>query len=493
MAAKKRKKYSIESSVRTLSLKCYAEQVEGYEEYKELGWTDDSILLEVMNRLDNTDLFPRDLFIELGIIHNRDNLDDDFWLPSVEKPHIHVWLKVLGNPLKLRTLFNKLGINGKRKEDEKLWKKHGAESISSSIEECALYSTHETADAIRDGKFTYDIEEVHTNLTREELLQLRAAAESKKLGKERSTTIELEKINAEAYRRGYELKDFDDWFFSLPFDIQRQTSFEKLCRNTYSRGMGKLAEEKRNLNRLSIFIKGEPGKGKTFSTLEALKRMNKKVFFVDGGKTGKFDNLKASHEALVIDDYRSENVLKMSDNYLCQAYRRQNNNPLWAGNIFISLNNKDFFDWVEECDSSTFSWFKSWENKKKDVETYYTYCKRYESDSKFREKLDSKSPSDKWVNDRFYAVYDRFYICEIEEIDGLNQLVCKKVSTRGTPEEQKERLNLFLEFQENFNNIIRNYVPMDSKEIGYEKINGGKGIYDPIPDFVTVEDIKGGY
>ena len=138
MAAKKRKKYSIESSVRTLSLKCYAEQVEGYEEYKELGWTDDSILLEVMNRLDNTDLFPRDLFIELGIIHNRDNLDDDFWLPSVEKPHIHVWLKVLGNPLKLRTLFNKLGINGKRKEDEKLWKKHGAESISSSIEECAL-------------------------------------------------------------------------------------------------------------------------------------------------------------------------------------------------------------------------------------------------------------------------------------------------------------------------------------------------------------------
>lgn len=134
---------------------------------------------------------------------------------------------------------------------------------------------------------------------------------------------------------------------------------------------------------------------------------------------------------------------------------------------------KDFFDWVEECDPSTFSRFQSWENKGKDIKEYYKYNEKYKTDPEFKKKLDSQTPSEKWVNDRFYAVYDRFYICEIEEIDGINQLVCKKVSARGTPQEQKERLDLFLEFQNNFNNIIRNYVPMDSKEIGYEKINGG--------------------
>ena len=78
MSAKKRKKYSIESSVRTLSLKCYAEQVEGYEE--DSGRTDEDWLDEVMNRLDDEEIFPREQFVELGIIHNRDNLDDDFRL-----------------------------------------------------------------------------------------------------------------------------------------------------------------------------------------------------------------------------------------------------------------------------------------------------------------------------------------------------------------------------------------------------------------------------
>ena len=251
MASKKKKKYyNMESSVRTLSLKCYAEQIEGYEENS--GRTDEELLSEVMNRLDDADLFPKDRFVEFGIIHNRDPLDDSFWMPSAEKPHIHVWLKIIGSSLKLRTIFNKLGINGKRKEDETLWKEHGVESISTSLEECALYSTHETTAAIKDGKSIYNVDEVHTNLTREEFLQLRMAAESKKTGKERSTDIELDKINSEAYQRGYELKDFDDWFFSLPFTVQSKLSFEKICRNSYARGMQRRTEENRKVNRLSI-------------------------------------------------------------------------------------------------------------------------------------------------------------------------------------------------------------------------------------------------
>ena len=432
---KAKKVYTAESNLRSLSLKFYAEQVEGYD--PEEGLSDVDWLELVVKRLENTNLFPKDKFIAVGGIHDKDFVGDDFWKPSIEKPHAHIFIDIISkSPYKLRTLFNKLGINGSREEDKTFWTHHGAEPIGSSIEECSLYQTHETADAIRDGKTIYSLDDVHTNLTREELIELRDLAKDNKEGKERSTAIELEKINNESFERGYNLKDFDDWFFDLPFQINSNAKLEKTCRNSYARGIQKHSEENKQINRLSIFIQGYPGTGKTYATNEALKRMGKKVYIVDGGKNGKFDNLRASHNALVIDDYVSENLLKMSDNYMCQVYKRQSNNPFWCGDIFVAINNKNFGEWVQECNPSS-----------------------YEGEH----------------SDQFLAVKDRFYICSVQEINGINKLICHKPSKRGTAQEQRERLNLFAEFQDLFNSIIGEYKKTD-EYVDYNQLNQGEGI-----------------
>lgn len=413
--------YTAESSIRTFSIKHYVEQIKGYSE----GCNENELIETYLQNVENID---NSRITVIAILHDKDYVEkSDFWQPSAEKFHIHVWGIVKdSSPTKLRVVFNMLGIDGSRPEDAEMWKHHGAEPIASSFEECALYATHETIQAVKDGKTKYNLSDIHTNLDMNELLKLRGCAEENKNGKQLSKDIELAKIDAEAYSRGYNLQDFNEWFYELPFLVNSNSNLERVCRNSYNRGIQKLAEDSPNLVRVCVFIQGEGNVGKTYAAHSAL--ADKKILDIDGGGSGKFDRLLPTTEAIVIDDQVCPNLLNMTDNRICQAYRRQNNNPYWCGKYFVVTSNLSFRDWVESCGLKT-------------------------TDSNCNDTSNYK------------ALLTRFYVCKVSKVDGVNRLLCISQSTRGTIAEQNERNAEFIKFKEKFNLTISQYYPVNDLSV----------------------------
>lgn len=107
----------------------------------------------------------------------------------------------------------------------------------------------------------------------------------------------------------------------------------KTIRESYDRGVNARIEEGAEMLRLCVFIHGEPNSGKTYASEKALS--DKRYLTIKGGGSGKFDNLRVDHEAIIIDDDVCPNLLNMTDNYICRAYKRQSNNPAWTGNILL--------------------------------------------------------------------------------------------------------------------------------------------------------------
>ena len=67
------------SSVKTLAIKCFDEQMPN-------GWD------AVKKRIRNWD--KEDAYV-LGICHNRDLIGDNIWVPSNEKVHYHIIVKMM--------------------------------------------------------------------------------------------------------------------------------------------------------------------------------------------------------------------------------------------------------------------------------------------------------------------------------------------------------------------------------------------------------------
>lgn len=81
--------------------------------------------------------------------------------------------------------------------------------------------------------------------------------------------------------------------------------------------------------------------------------MGKSVLSVGGGGSGKFDNLRPDHDCIIIDDDVCPNMLNMCDNKICHAYRRNKNNPVWAGGFLIITSNLDFEEFARRCGLKT--------------------------------------------------------------------------------------------------------------------------------------------
>ncbi len=354
--------------------------------------------------------------------HDRDTLTDDFYLPAIEKEHYHILVRLANRQSRrLKTILNLLGIYFRPGIDDDMRDNHALETID-HFDRYTLYLMHETPDAIADGKEPYDITEFVSNLTQDEIQNIidgYAAASTK----HRLTHEELVALDEKAFQLGYELKDFNSWYGSQSFDI-RSHSKMKTIRESYYRGVEARVEENKKVNRLCIFIKGEPNQGKTYAAINALS--GKKVLSASGGGSGKFDRLTPSTDAIVIDDdVVSANLLNMSDNYMCQTYRRQSNNPYWCGQYFIITSNVSFEEWIKKC------------------------------------HIDK--------NEHGNAMMSRFYICHIEETWSGKYLLCDSYSDRGSGQEQNDRLERFAKFQDRFNEIIRDYVPSDI-DVDYSSI-----------------------
>lgn len=412
---KKKVHLTMRSSVRTLSIKVYDEQMpDGWEhvkqQIKEIG---------------------KDYQV-IGIRHDRDNNKDDIWKPSKEKPHYHIIARVTGkNPVHVSTIMKILDVQYRPEEDATLWNEHGVETIK-DFGAMATYLTHDTEQAQLDGKEKYELEELVSNLSMDEIKQvrdgyIRVSSANKKIGME-----ELAELDEQAYKLGYELKDFNEWYRALTFQV-RSNAKMKTIRESYDMGALKRSEQQENLNRLCIFIEGQKNSGKTYAATHALD--GKRVLKIGGGGTGKFDKLSPGHDAIVVDDDKSPNLLNMCDNYICQAYKRGKDNPWWCGRYFIVTSNLSFREWIEDCGIMTK------QNKNGTV-------------------IEAE---------HYRAIKSRFYVCRIEKANGISQLVCESPSTRGTVDEQLERKEMYKKFRDNFNEIISKYIP-ESEAVDYSDI-----------------------
>ena len=426
---KEKKTLRLDSSIRTLSIKCYDEQLPD-------GWqkTCERIAAAATSQ-----------YQVIGIRHDRDTVGDAFWKSAKEKPHYHIIVRMTGNNRsRVRQILNLLGVVYRPDKDESLWKNHGVETVR-HFDRMTLYLLHETEDAVEDGKEPYGIEEFVSNLTTTEIQNVMDGyVRPSQAG--RVDMSRLAELDAQAYQLGYERKDFDAWYDALSF-AERAAAKMKTIRESFDRGLARSVAEHDEVTRLSIFIRGDNNHGKTYAALHALD--GKKKLKVAGGKTGKFDKLSPTTQAIIVDDDTSPHLLTMADNYVCQAYRRGSNNPYWCGQYFVVTSNKGFRKWVEDCKVTT---------------QEYRGFVGYEDTEEYR------------------AIRSRFYICHIEERGGKSVLICDAPSKRGTAKDQQTRKEMFVKFRNRFNEIIGAYTKenntVDYSDVLEEAAESANSLFD---------------
>lgn len=373
---KPKKIMNYNGSVKTLNLKFYAEQLMfGYmsdEELKNYGddlWKDHQYHLSLKNygkttfaQTENNKfgfLFDRfkevvknfdDEFQVIGIIHDKDEVADpeDYFKLSSVKSHCHLIIrrKDRTKTFRVNTILKALGIHYRRYIDNELW--GYSVSTCKNWQSSVAYLTHETYQAMADGKYIYDREEIFSNCDTFTIDGFRegynGSAESIRVSQE-----ELEIYDKLFYDKGYDLEDFNSLYNSLSFRIRSNCKM-KTIKESYYRGIEeRLEKDPPKINRVCLFIQGPPDTGKTYAMRKALRELGYKTYFISGGGTGKFDNLSTTDQAIVIDDTTCGNLLNMTDSRITKAYRRNSNNPYWTGEIFIVTSNLPLQDWCEQC------------------------------------------------------------------------------------------------------------------------------------------------
>ena len=407
----KQRVVAITASVFSVAFKCYDEQLP-------YGWEETQRRIKLIDKTE--------MIVE-AIMHNRDlfaDMDDPF-LPAVEKRHFHFICRCVNrnDRIAVCTLMKKLGIQFRKGIDTDLYKNHGVETIG-NFNAYSTYLTHETEDAIASGKEKYEIEEIVSNLTLEEIQNIRNGYFDPIGAGNRIDANEWALLDQQAFQLGYNLKDYQDWFGSLSFKV-RSNSKARALEASYNRAVDIRIAEKPTILRVCVYIQGEANKGKTSAAIKALAGL--KVLSVGGGGTGKFDELRPSTDAIIINDDTCPNLINMSDNYVCRAYRRGHNNPAWTGAYLIITSNLEFEQYLDQCKASV------------------------------RDKNDR-------LNETFNAIKSRFAIGYLkEDKNGNTCLAFKSISTRGLEAEKKERAGMLARFQASYNEALKNYKPEEDE------------------------------
>lgn len=407
--SKSHKKLGIHSKRNAFAIKCYSEQLPQGEQC-------------FISKVKFVQKYFKDEIWVLAIKHYKDEVTDGIWIVSTEKSHWHILVKFKNYKVSQRisTVLDILGIYFRQCIDDSLIENHGIESIG-DWNAYVVYLTHETDDAVSDGKEIYEHSEILSNLTETQIQEFR----DKYFGAKKVKSAEMSELDKEAYALGYNLEDFDEWYDNLPYDARKKTEMRTI-RESYFRGVAKYEKENNAVLRLCVFVQGKHNAGKTYNATKALEQIfaPNLIYHVKHGGTGQFDRFQSNMQAIVVDDYGLGNLLNIADNGSCQLKRRNSDNPWWLGSHLVVTSNYSFPEWLEEkCG------FHTKDKKEELTETYY-------------------------------AVLSRFYVCHIAINEkGVNELVLDSSSTRGTLEDIKKRDLMFQEFKNNFNNSISTYIP----------------------------------
>ena len=393
------------SQVRSLALKFYDEQIpEGWEKLKEI-----------------IKKYPKSKAYIVAIKHDADPATDDIWGDSMKKPHYHVYYLVRNDKHPhIETILKELGIVFREEIDKDLWDNRGVETIrnieNGSFSSCVLYATHETEKAHEDGKTVYDRKLLISNLTEQELDDIRAGYRRPSKNR-RPTMSELEALDKEAFDLGTKFENYDKWYGNLSYPIRDSCHF-KTIKESYARGVEEGARVKQTVTRLCVYIEGTHNVGKTYAAREALKEMNLDIVEVSDQQTGRFDDVKPWTDAILVDDDTLPKLLNIADNKITKLYRRNSNNPLFTGKYLIITGNNSFDDWISSCGNF------SQENRN--------------------------------------AIKSRFFVCKVKN-STTPQIDVISISKRGTIEEQKERIKMFEELKNTCEKIMLDYAKAKEK------------------------------
>ena len=410
LIGRKCSKMTMKSNVKTLALKVYDEQIPD-------GWE------KLIERITG---MSKSRYQILAIKHDRDYLGDDFFEPSIEKAHYHILIRVMDDEgvatksgSRVSTIIKDLGVVF-RPEDATMIENHGIETVG-DFGAYATYLTHDTEKAIADGKEHYNLDEIVSNLTPDEILMIRDGYVRVAQQAHKVSTKELIEIDAYLYELGHNLEDFEEWKKKQGFTLRRHSSMKTL-RETYERGVDARVQEDNYINKVCIFIKGEPDNGKTFTCRKTLKDLGyTRIHSVDNNGTGKFDDLSPTTQAILVDDQTVPSLLTISDCKMGRIYRRGSGDRFFTGDMFVVTSNVDFDTWVRRC--GIFD----------EVE--------------------------------MQAARSRFFICEmVKDEEGNKILKCINEGNRGGKEEIKEREKRYLEFRDAFEENIKGYIKQNKTD-----------------------------
>lgn len=467
---KKRKKsnkhLTIYSRVRTLALKFYPEQLMKPEVRAQLinpktnripydYWNDESQLSLAKQALNdriknfvnrfNSLKSPRDKHkrhwqLE-AICHDKDYIanPDDMFLPAYVKPHFHLILRdANNNRFMVKTILDALHLHFTR-DDSDLFYEQGCSTVH-DFNAYSMYLTHETTQAISDGKELYDLSEVMTNMSLDELKSIRSGY-SRLQAKSKLTEEDWNRLADFVAKLGDNMNDFEVWADKCLSFVQRTSKKFKDLQVLYNKHLLKAVEKSPDLIRCCILISGKQNDGKSFTTRHALQKMGEIVYNARSS-TGKYDGLSSRATAMIFDDRKMTDSLNVTDNHATVLHSRgTGNDKLWLGRFVIITTN-------------------------------------LKPDDFFRGQVMDASQLDA-IKSRFYTtslMYDRL---------GHGKLALIEASTRGTKEDIAKRNNLYKKFADTFNDVIKGYKPVSPDEA--PKV--AKTYYQPDPTDPTQSPI----
>lgn len=443
---KKRRKSSgltLESRVRSVSLKFYAEQLmppkvrSKYEDLLKSKRSADQIKAKtaekhamsfLRDRIENLDR----KYLCSGIYHNQDLVQDpdDPFEASIKKGHFHVyvWRRKEGSRFYLRELVEDLGLIYDHKQDALMWLSHGAEVIR---DKCAsmMYMTHETTQAILDGKHQYELSEVMKNFSDEEFAQLRAGYK-RPSPKKRLTADDWDGLSEMAYDLGRNLGDYDKWVLEHLNTQQQAQAPAKIVEKRYVAGLQRGVTETDELTRCSILIYGTAGLGKSTTVRQTLKKLGYQTCYATSG-TGKYDSLRVSDTAIFFDDVSVKSPLSVFDNAAVILHRRGSHDRPWLGSMAVATTNLEPATWLARHVG-----FSSAEDARK--------------------ALASEDSSDR--AEQYRALESRLYICRLDD-DGTLQV--EHAQSRGGVVSRQAHDAKFTDFKTTFEKLLKQYLASD--------------------------------
>lgn len=395
-------------------------------------------------------------YMVFTICHDKDQVasNGDFFKPAFKKPHFHIWVWRAGSKrFRISKVFTLLGLTY-TKEDNKMIFEHGVEPIKSKSASL-MYATHETPQAIADGKYEYSVDEIVTNQDKDTILAIRDGYQ-KAQPKKKLSDDDWDAFAGEAYELGKEAGDFEKWTLSHFTTRQQSQAPFRIIHKRYEAGLDFFIGHAKELVRCSVLIYGEGGLGKSHSTRDALRAIcgDSGIYFAKKG-TGKYDGLSSSDSAMVFDDVMASEARQVFDNYPAVLHRRNSGDRPWLGSFAVATANEDPWLWVAKASGMS---HRRWA-----LRHSLEYAKKYKLS--FGTAKDVKAIAEA-VPDGLYedemrilwAVYSRLYICTVTSLGTLKLISSQK---RGRDAEHDA---LFTQFKSEFEKSLKGYLGTEGLE-----------------------------